>query len=563
MRYTNFKIKDYKAITNAEINLKEEGLVLLLGVNESGKTSVLKALETFHDINDPVDEESRQRYYSAIRNKKDIDSEATIKATISFSSEESALLEKIIKKRSLKVILNSNELLIERYFKYKDAKFLKAGYRIYTSPRKFEESDALVEKILEMCPLIQYYEDFKDQIPNYISLEPGLEHYNSEWVSVIEGLFYHADPKINVQKYLGISDPNTRASIINKVNNALNKQFTERWNKNLKGNKTITSAKLNYDENTKLFKFTVVGSDGYTVFEVAERSKGALWYLSFLLKTEFRKRHLRALTGKTLYLIDEPASNLHSSAQTSMVQDFRTLASDSNVIYTTHSQYLIDKENLSNVYIIRNSNGKVLVEKYSDFVNKKGIDTSYYQPIIDALEIQPYSLDVNWNKALLVEGIYDYIGFKLFAEILNKKLPYVIIPGTSASNLRTLISLHLGWGASLCVLLDNDEEGRRSKINYDESFPIIRNRILTLKFMNSSKNFRFEDLFEDSDKKLAYELANNKLITTKITKKALQQSISVLLYDKNKLDSFKIKVSDNTSKNFEKVFQAIDKYLIK
>ncbi len=563
MRYTKFYISNYKAIEKATIDLTEEGLVLLLGVNESGKTSILRAIESFHYINDPEGDDVLEKYFSGIRNKREIDSQACIKAELTFTASDIVTLKKLSKKTFYKELLNSknNKFVIERVFEYKNATYIKNEYRIYTSSRKYEINSELARRILEHAPLIQYYEDFKDKIPDYISIEEGKQYFDDEWKSVIEGLFYHANPNVSVTKYLGINDPNTRTSILNKVNIELNEQFTNRWNTKLKGNKTITSVNLNYDEPSALFSFTVVGQDKSTVFSVAERSKGALWYLSFLLKTEFRKRHLRSKAGKTLYLIDEPASNLHSSAQETMVQDFRTLASDSNVIYTTHSQYLIDKENLSNVYIVKNVNSKISVQKYFDYVSGKSIKTSYYQPIIDALEIQPFNLDVSWNKVLLVEGIYDYIGLKLFAQLLNRKLDYVIIPGTSASNLETHISLHIGWGAKTTVLLDNDEEGRTAMKKYKTLYPIIENQIVNFSLLSSEYNFEFEDLFANDDKKLLYEIANGNKSTGQVTKKQLQQSLAVVLYNTEKQAKLKSKITQDTLQNFQKLLDKVDNLL--
>lgn len=52
MRYTKFTIENYRAVKNATLDLSTEGLVLLLGINESGKTSVLRAIESFDYTSD-------------------------------------------------------------------------------------------------------------------------------------------------------------------------------------------------------------------------------------------------------------------------------------------------------------------------------------------------------------------------------------------------------------------------------------------------------------------------------------------------------------------------------
>ena len=70
------------------------------------------------------------------------------------------------------------------------------------------------------------------------------------------------------------------------------------------------------------------------------------------MKTEFRSKRMRLDFGKPVFLIDEPASNLHSNAQQNMVADFVSLAKNTSIIYTTHSQYLISLYNIKNTYII-------------------------------------------------------------------------------------------------------------------------------------------------------------------------------------------------------------------
>ena len=132
-----------------------------------------------------------------------------------------------------------------------------------------------------MLPLSNISKIFKDQIPDFISLTSGAQYYDPDWASTIEGLFYHTDENVSVQQFQNLTDQDARKTVLNKVNKTLNKQFTERWNKKLKGAKQISRADLEYDANNKLFTFKIIGSDKATVFAVEERSKGALWYLTF------------------------------------------------------------------------------------------------------------------------------------------------------------------------------------------------------------------------------------------------------------------------------------------
>ena len=573
MKYQEFRIKNFKAIKNTSINLKKDQLVLLLGVNESGKTSILKAIESFDHSNDPADAKAA---FQRIRNKKQLDSVASVECDIlveaSGDKSISKIAQDVTEDEATSFILKAPHVMtITREFTFENAVYVKDFYKLDSqtlkkiSPRLSDaQADKLCREILKKSPLIIYFEDFKDHIPDYLHTDPENVNYNRNWVSTLEGLFYHADKNVTVKQFESIKDQNARNTALNRVNNALNKQFTSRWNRKLKGTKTIDRVEVLYDNSTKLFKFTAVGKDKETVFDIEERSKGASWYLTFLLKTEFRKKRLSLDHGQTLYLIDEPGSNLHSTAQSNMVHDFRTLSSDSVVIYTTHSQHLIDKANLSNVYIVKPKGESIHAERFQDYVKGKKIDTTFYQPIIDALEVQPFSLDMSWNKALVVEGVSDYTAYRLlFESVLKKKLDFVIMPGTSASNLGTLLSLHIGWGAKVMTLLDYDNAGREEQEKYKTAFPNIDRYIQTLDDtgLADSNKFRLENLFLEDDKEAILSLASMTKSKERISKKEFQNSLYIVANDPSLASKVSSRISDQTKKQFATIYSHITSVL--
>ncbi|AKM79678.1 MAG: hypothetical protein UX85_C0001G0162 [Candidatus Beckwithbacteria bacterium GW2011_GWB1_47_15] len=577
MRYKKFLIQNYKAIKKATIELTDDGLVLLLGINESGKTSVLLAIESFDHTNDPTDENLKLKRYKQIRNKREITgvSEAKITAEIQMEKNDQKRIKETLltdgfldkdREREFQELLKIVGVIkICRKFVYQDAEFNQVVYELLDNGKKFLSllkgeinEDAVCKSILKISPSVQYFEDFKDQIPEFISPVPGAQYYDLDWVNTLEGLFYHADPKLSISAFEAIKDDVARKTLERRVNNKLNKQFTQRWNK-LKGVKTIHQADLIYLKTEQLFTFQIVGADRATVFSVDERSKGALWYFTFLLKTEFRKRKLRAQTGKTLYLIDEPGSNLHSSAQTNMREDFKTLASDSNVIYTTHNQYLIDTTNLSSTYITETSGGVIKATKYSQYLQGRSVKTSYFQPLLDAIKVQPFSLEIPWEKTLICEGIYDYIAYSIaFEDLLGKKLGFSIIPGEGASSLSPLISLSIAWGSKFLVLLDRDEEGVEQAERYSGNFKIFKDKILTLGDIAklAKQNFEVEDLFSVRDKMKLATLAGVSLVKPP-TKGSFDQILATIFLSQ----PLRRKVQDNLEKSTKKTFEGIYRHL--
>lgn len=100
-----------------------------------------------------------------------------------------------------------------------------------------------------------------------------------------------------------------RTEFMEKV---LNEKITTKW-KELFGNNNINFNEIKLDAeptDNKLCLSFKIQTQSKREFLVNERSKGFKWFFSFLLYTEFRKKR----TKNILFLLDEPASNLHSSA---------------------------------------------------------------------------------------------------------------------------------------------------------------------------------------------------------------------------------------------------------
>ena len=81
--------------------------------------------------------------------------------------------------------------------------------------------------------------------------------------------------------------------------------------------------------------------DGTSSFKLAERSLGFRWFFCFLLFTQFRS--MAKNSAPSVFLFDEPASNLHSKAQIQLLDSFPNISKNGNLIlYSTHSHYMIN-----------------------------------------------------------------------------------------------------------------------------------------------------------------------------------------------------------------------------
>lgn len=80
--------------------------------------------------------------------------------------------------------------------------------------------------------------------------------------------------------------------------------------------------------------------------ELDQRSVGMQYFFSFFLVflVEAEDAHVNSVL-----LLDEPGASLHGTAQAKIVEFLQKLSKDSQVVYTSHSPFMIDAEHLETV----------------------------------------------------------------------------------------------------------------------------------------------------------------------------------------------------------------------
>ena len=261
--------------------------------------------------------------------------------------------------------------------------------------------------------------------------------------------------------------------------------------------------------------------DGTRRFDVDDRSLGFRWFFAFLLFTQFRvaRKERRAV----LFLFDEPASNLHAAAQSKLIESFPEIARGENMmLYSTHSHYMIDpawleqtfivtnrmdslKESIINTAVLDDESLDISATKYRRFVNDNPVDTSYFQPIIDRLEVVPSHFDYN-IPGVVVEGKSDYYLLCYAAQMCGEGKLH-LIPGLGVGTLGALIGMSVGWGLKMLFLLDGDKAGEEAVESYTLDHGAPKNALYTLKdFLPDVR--RIEDLL-DNDALLAIQARSN------------------------------------------------------
>ena len=272
-------------------------------------------------------------------------------------------------------------------------------------------------------------------------------------------------------------------SVLLKMGSHISDTVFSNWNRIFKrssGNKEIV---VNYEKDDDDLLFLQLRiKDGSELYTISERSLGFRWFFAFLLLTQYRGFRKEA-PHNVLFLLDEPASNLHSSAQAQLLKSFGNFPESCSIIYTTHSHHLINPDWLEGTFVVKNEgldyndedNYKakdtiITLNKYRDFVARHPDQTTYFQPILDVLDYSPSQLE-NIPNVVIVEGKNDFYTLKYFKErVLCGEYEFNLMPGGGAGSLDDIIRLYIAWGRSFIVLLDADKEGLAQKNRYKDLF---------------------------------------------------------------------------------------------
>ena len=128
----------------------------------------------------------------------------------------------------------------------------------------------------------------------------------------------------------------TRSILLQSAGTKLTERFGEWW---LQGD-----YRFRFEADGNHFRIWVSDSRRPQEVELEHRSTGLQWFLSFFLVFlhEARGRH-----ENCVLLLDEPGHSLHPLAQRDLSAFFEALAERNQIIYTTHSPFLIDADRLA------------------------------------------------------------------------------------------------------------------------------------------------------------------------------------------------------------------------
>lgn len=279
-----------------------------------------------------------------------------------------------------------------------------------------------------------------------------------------------------------------------------------KWASNFADDPADLTLELRYElEGSGNFRFEFKVDDRSSkkgrFFSVIHRSKGFQWYFNFLMKLKFNPKYRKDQSG-AIYLLDEPGSYLHSSAQEELLLALREISKTNSIVFCTHSQHLLNPDviNVMRTRIVSKEKGDVRVIPFGS----TGTDnySGALTPLYHALQLKTGVFNRTIQYAVVTEGITDFYLFRL----LQQHIPdwdikgVELIPGAGAHHLKELISMCFAWSDDFLVLLDSDEDGTKAITTYTRFFgEESRRHFFTYRTPESSENVRLEELLSPKD----------------------------------------------------------------
>lgn len=603
MRYKKFQITNYKGIKGTTVELPIDGTsaTMLIGLNESGKTTILEAIYSFspdkeseavvrHDslLPDDTAKIPRDKLFS-------FDGDISIVATIEFYPDEKrSILQKIGKEILGEVDESSvpDTITLSSKITYKNSQKTDEGgawslgrTKVRTGKQKkwrpyTAEEWKIIRKYFRLSlPSIAYFPTFLSDIPNRIYLTGhDDDKVNEFYKTIFEDILHQIGPGYSIKSQIldrlkgesdegvvaqliaafwGSSRRNMVQQLIDKAGSVLSKVITDRWNDIFKsrpaGREIVINFGLDESEDGQnidpYIEFAI--KDGSSRFNVSDRSLGFRWFFCFLLFTQFRAK--RQDGSGALFLFDEPASNLHAKAQEKLLESFRDITEVPNrLIYSTHSPYMIDPIWLDQALVVENtlmegeldSIGQMSISEESNIVAFKY--KSYVDLYPDRLNhFQPVldrlevkpSLSEISERTLLVEGKSDYAILRGVFE--GRSMPFKIVPAHGATTLGGIVGLLRGWGWPFAVLLDSDPEGKSASRKYKEEFD-LGERLVGISDIEEGKK-EIEDFIGSEDR---VKISEHLGISEKLKKKDIYK---FFVDNAGKIRKFKLNASQDVN----------------
>lgn len=285
----------------------------------------------------------------------------------------------------------------------------------------------------------------------------------------------------------------TRSILLQSAGATLTQKFRDWWKQG--------DYRFRFEADGNHFRIWVADDRRPTEVELENRSTGLQWFLSFYLVflVESQGDHKRSIL-----LLDEPGVSLHPLAQRDLSAFFESLASTNQILYTSHSPFLVDADRLERarkVYVAADGTTKATANLRHSEGKDEQAGAAY--AVHSALNLSVAESLLVGCQPVLVEGASDQHYLATIKSLLlsvgkiKPKRELVFPPCGGTKTARVVASILTGRDEALPkILLDGDIAGKRLADSLKaELYATKPQQVLSVSDFVGFEKAEIEDLF--------------------------------------------------------------------
>ena len=563
MKLTKASVGNFKSIDDSD-QFTLDQVTCLVGKNEAGKTAVLEALYKLNPVENGTGdfslEEYPRKHLTTYRKRMKADPATVVRTKWELEDYEVQCLEEqfgegVLKSRTIGIDKGySNEQLWEIPLDEESiVKSILAGANLNAIERnplarqesvrgllatlsamgsltpkhqalleeiqgKFADGNAVVpvkNAIIKLLPKFVYF-DIYSQLPGRVALDDlkrqiaeygeSSVHFKYRILLALLGM-----TGTSLSDIEGASELETLIMELEAVSAHLTDKIKEYWtqNQHLRVDFRFDAAKADDPPplNSGFILSTRIENTRHmATINFDERSMGFIWFFSFLVWFS----QVKELHGeKLLLLLDEPGLSLHGKAQQDLVRYInKELRPSHQVVYTTHSPFMIDVENVFSLRSVEDvveaeavdgrSVERLLGTKVGEKILSRDSDTLF--PLQGVLGFDAAQTFFVGPYVVVVEGPTEKALFDWFSRQLERRdrealdVRWAVCPAEGVPKITSFVTLFRGRGLRIAVFVDYHEGQKGSMAKLKDSGLLEPGHLLLTSQFSGQDESDIEDL---------------------------------------------------------------------
>lgn len=495
MKLKHVTISGFRSVKGTENLLIDDKVTILIGANDHGKSNLLEAILRLNDDKpitaddknwDLADDKQPRIEWHFIIESNELEG-FVLKDEPLISTEETLEIDTPTAK--VGIPSKNNEADIFPTNKNREVIFFKEGVsaplKVLSLPNKVPIAKG--PSLLQLHPKV---EDFLKPISTNLKDEVTLAQLITPEFEFMQGLFQLAG--IWDHRDTLFTQDDRTSKLLKQASEKLTEELNKKWNQGKDLTWKLEHAGTNGDHIRILIEDPAVEN---RFIRPSLRSSGFQTF--FVLSMMVNARTHDRPSNSYIFLFDEPGIYLHPYAQLDLQRSFEAISDMTQIVYTTHSLFLVNKNHPDRNRVISKTMDGTKIDQKPFQKNWKSVRES--------LGILFSNNFLIADKTLLVEGPSDIIYILNAIKRLKEKgtididlNDFSIVDAGCSENYVAIAKVMLSEGRSVVALVDGDAAG---KINLMRLKKACQREIKykKLEYYQLDKNKSIEDIFSDID----------------------------------------------------------------